>query len=132
MSNTKMKLSLNIKLIGDRKVEITIKYVKESLLCDITTAFEHTYTDKETGVSIWSFQDFMFDESQIRLPDKKYKCDNMSYTHKFATEKDRYKTLKKYYTSLGNWSKDEELFPIQDDRLFDDRVTLYEDWWFIN
>lgn len=132
MRKTDMKLTFTIKLIGDRKVKITLRHVKESLLSDITTAFENTYKDKETGIAIWSYQDFTFDERQIRLPDKKYKDANMSHTHKFATEKDRYKTLKNFYKTLTNWSKDEEIFPIQSREIFDQRVTMFEDWWFIN
>ena len=133
MSRTNMKLSLVIKLIDDNKVKITLRYVKESLLSDIGNAFENVYKDKETGIYIWSYEDFAFDERQIRLPDKKYKGVDMSYTYKFATEKNRYNTLKKYHKALTNWSSDKKIFPNQINKIiFDQRVTMYENWWFIN
>lgn len=133
MSKTNMKLTLTVKLIGDRKAKITLRFVKESLLSNISTAFENAYKDKETGIYIWSYQDFTFDEGQIRLPDIKYKDVDMTHTHKFATEKDRYETLKNYYKALNNWSSNKEIFPIQQNNiLFDQHVTMFEDWWFIN
>lgn len=128
--STNLKLTLIVKLIGSRKVQIIIRYVSSDAI-DNGVSFDKLYQDKLTGIYIWSYDDFIFDERQIRLPCYKHNKQESSYIHEFVDEKSRYETLKKYYKALSNWVKQEKIFPNQNKKVTRDRVTMFEDWWFI-
>lgn len=129
MTDFTMKLTLTVELIGSRKVKMTIKHIDDMAIAS-KNSFEKMFRDKSSNIYVWSYDDFFFDERQIRLPDRQNKLEDATYTYKFPNEKLRYETLKKYFKTLDSWSKDKEIFSNQKNTN-GNNVTLYEEWWFV-
>jgi len=103
------KMVLKVKFLGKFSVSIDLvtinkKYVKKPGTNDFM------YYESETNdFVIWSTQDFLFDNRQIRLPDELNLSDPMSHIHVFGSDTERYSTLKKMYSTLETWSKVDDM-----------------------
>lgn len=103
------KIVLKVKFRGRFSVSIDLvsikkDYVKKSNRNNYMY-FRHEYSD----FVLWSTQDFIFDDRQIRLPDEKHITKHMTHTHVFPSDAARYATLKKMYSTLENWSKVDDM-----------------------
>jgi hypothetical protein len=80
---------------------------------------------------LWSTQDFIFDNRQLRFPDEKNVKQLMSHTHKFGSDKERYATLKKLYNTLEYWSRSMDITQgVLSTKT--KRVILAGDYWFVS
>ena len=124
-----MKLQLGIKLIGDKTVEMTLVFICDEALKDHRTTDNKIFQDGN-GIIIWSFSDFLFDNRQIRLPQRNRVLDKLKHQHKFKTEKERYEVLKKFYHTLNKWSLNTKMFPNTNTNITQ-RVTINQGYWCI-
>jgi len=124
-----MKLQLGVKLIGDKTVRMTIVYICDEAMTNHTIKDNKIFQD-DNGITIWSFSDFIFDNRQIRLPQRNKVLTRLKHTHQFKSEEDRYETLKKFYHTLNKWSLNTKMFPNTNTSITK-RVNIYNDYWYI-
>lgn len=124
-----MKLHLGVKLIGDKIVEMTIVYICDEAIKEQWTKENKIFQD-DNGITIWSFSDFIFDNRQIRLPQKNMVLSRLKHKHQFRSEEERYEVLKKFYTTLTKWSLNTKMFPNTNTDI-KKRVIMIDDYWTV-
>lgn len=124
-----MKLQLGIKLIGETMVEMTLVYICDEAIKDHWTKENKIFQDG-SGVTIWSFSDFTFDDRQIRLPQRNKVLDTLKHIHQFKSEEERYDTLKKFYHALNKWSLNTKMFPNTNTDITK-RIQINQNYWCI-
>ena len=123
-----MKLQLKVELLKNKIAKITIIYA-----CDEALANNNKQMNKlfiEDNITIWSFSDFIFDDRQIRLPEKRKILRKLSHKHQFKSENERYQTLKKFYKVLNKWSLDTSLFPNTNTDI-EKRIRIANGYWIV-
>ena len=123
-----MKLILKIKLIGEFTLEMTICAIDKKILKKNTNVINMTHINKNNNIIIWCFQDFIFDERQIRLPDIKNIDNSVKYKHKFKSDIIRKNILQKYMVALKSWSNDKKIFK----NTMSSEFRFNGDFWIIN
>jgi ABC-type multidrug transport system ATPase subunit len=129
--NGSAKIVFKVKFQGNFSVSIDLvsinkDYVKRKYENDYMYYKNETY-----NFVLWSTQNFIFDNRQIRLPDESNIKENMSHVHVFSSDKERYATLKKMYNTLNEWSKTDDIIKglsIGERK----RVILAGDYWFVS
>ena len=124
-----MKLQLKVELIGFKSVIMTLVYICDEALRDPTTRENKIFCD-DNGITIWSFSDFIFDNRQIRLPQRNQVLTRLRHSYQFKTEEERYEVLKKFYQSLNRWSLDTTLFPNTNTDI-KERITINKNYWCV-
>jgi len=129
--NGTAKMVLKVRFRGEFSVRIDLvsinkEYIKKSGTNDFMYYKNNTY-----DFVLWSTQDFIFDDRQLRLPDEKNITDFMYHTHLFVSDKERYSVLKKIYNTLEDWSKNDD---INKGRFMGDRkrIVFAGDYWFVS
>jgi hypothetical protein len=105
------KISLKVSIFSSVRVEIKIINVDRRIINKNTREPNPIYIDKSNGFTIWSFNQFLFNEKELRLPSIEYLNHENKYTHVFKSEMDMYSTLKRMYYALSNWASDPHMFP---------------------
>lgn len=125
------KMVLKVKFQGKFSVSIDLVSINKDYVKKPRINNYMYYENKDNKFVLWSTQDFIFDERQIRLPDENNIADVMSHTHIFPNDKARYATLKKLYNTLNGWSKSDDL---QKGRFVnkENRIVLAGDYWFVS
>jgi hypothetical protein len=124
-----MKLQLGVKLIGDKTLEMTLIYICDEAIKDHWTRDNKIFQD-DNGITIWSFSDFVFDNRQIRLPQRNMVLSRLKHRYRFKSEEERYDTLKKFYHTLNKWSLDTKMFPNTNTDIRK-RVTINNNNWCV-
>jgi hypothetical protein len=124
------KMVFKVKFDSDFSVNIQLVSINKDYVKNPKENNYMYYKDKDANFVLWSTQDFIFDERQIRLPDESNITDVMSHTHVFPNDKARYATLKKMYNTLQNWSKSEDM--IKGVYVKTNKIVLAGDYWFIS
>lgn len=125
------KLWLDIKLIGECKVKIKLLMVSSNIP-------KHPYEpptvfrDKRTGIVIWSYSSFTFDDRQLRIPQIDKLSNNMEHVHEFDNKTDRYVFLKNLSRTLNNWSRDVQSFPTNFTYGKYNSLTMTDNFWIVN
>lgn len=123
------KLVLKINLEGKSAVKIQLVAVNKDFIKTDKTNNYNYYKDIDKDFVIWSTQDFIFNERQIRLPDELNLTEEMVCTYDFKHDIERYDTLKKMYQTLQVWSQEmDQFFRIMKKK---DRVIVEGDYWYI-
>ena len=125
-----MKLQLKVDLIGEKSVEITLIFVSEEAMLNEWNTDNKIYQDKEKDITIWSFSQFIFDERQIRIPQRNRLFERLKHEHKFKSDQERYETLKKYYYALNMWALNTKLFPNTNTDITN-RVIINDNHWSV-
>jgi len=86
---------------------------------------------KNDDFVIWSTQDFLFDERQIRLPDELNICAEMAHTYIFSHDQARYETLKKMYDTLNKWSQRVDYMQGRVNLQCQNKVVMAGDYWYV-
>jgi len=125
------KLWLEITMIGESKLKIKLLMVSSSIP---KHSYEKTlsYRDKDTGLVIWSYQDFVFDDRQLRIPQTNMLSNKMEHVHDFKTEVARYLYLRTLHRTLNNWAKDLHTFPSSFTYGKSNCVSMENKHWIIN
>jgi hypothetical protein len=125
------KLWLEITMIGESKLKIKLLMISS---CVPKQSYEKSisYNDRDTGLVIWSFQDFIFDERQLRIPQTNMLSNNMEHIHDFKSDNKRYTYLKKLHRTLNNWSKDVHVFPTNFTYGKQNCIRMEDKFWIIN
>jgi len=99
------KIVLKIQLQGEHSTTIELVSVnKDFVKKDKSNDYKY-YKNEIYDFVLWSQQEFIFDDRQLRLPDEKNIKETMLHTHICSNDKQRYTTLKKLYNTLEDWSK---------------------------
>ena len=98
----KLKLCLNIELKNDNGINISIITIKDDILKRQDSGM---YQDFTNDFTVWRYSEFMFDERQLRLPERKHLVYGKVIKKFFPNNNSRKKTLKKLYNALHMWSK---------------------------
>lgn len=125
-----MKLHLKIELIGDKSLKMTIIHICEEAMISSYSTGSKVFISPYTDISIWSYSDFIFDNKQIRLPQRDRLMSRLSHTYQFKSEEERHDVLKKYYHTFGDWASNTHLFP-NTDRNYKKRVHINDKYWRI-
>lgn len=118
-----MRAILKFEFIGEDELKIKLVHICDTVI-NITDKYNGDYFYDD--VMIWSLRTFVFDNRQIRFPQLSELSDKMVHTHKFENEKERYETLKKFYTSLNKWSLEKSISK-EDTK----RVIIQDKYWSI-
>ena len=103
--NSGAKIVLKVELCGSCSTNIQLVSInKDYVKKENSNDFKY-YKNEIYDFVLWSTQDFIFDNRQLRLPDEKNIKKVMSHTHIFSNDKERYAALKKLYNTLGEWAK---------------------------
>jgi len=100
-----IKLMLKFEFIGENKVKLSLIAAKDKYLFDPkhNTGWNF-YKDDKTNFSIWSADDFLFNKSQLRLPNLKNSKGIISSTCRFQSDLIRKQSIKNMYKCLTKWS----------------------------
>ena len=124
-----MKLQLKVELFGFQSVQITLVYICDEALKDHTTKDNKIFQD-DNGITIWSFSDFIFDNRQIRLPQRNQVLTRLKHSHQFKSEEERYEVLKKFYSTLTKWSLNTKMFPNTNTDI-KKRIIINQEYWCV-
>lgn len=124
-----MKLQLKVELFGFTSVKMTLVYICDEALTDHTLRENKIFQD-DNGITIWSFSDFVFDNRQIRLPQRNKVLTRLKHCYHFKSEEERYEVLKKYYSTLSKWSLNTKMFPNTNTDI-KRRVIINQDYWCV-
>jgi len=122
-----MKLILKVDILGNTSVKMTIVQIAHEAIKRTQSIDSLIFKDNDCDIIIWSWQDFVFDERQIRLPQEN-KMMKMTHTQHFKSDKERYETLKKYYYLLNKWALNTRMFPNTDTDI-KNRVRINGNFW---
>jgi len=103
------KMVLKVKFQGKFSVSIDLVSINKNYVKKSGTNDFMYYKNEMYDFILWSTQDFLFDNRQIRLPDELHISDPMSHVHVFGSDTERYSTLKKMYNTLEDWSKVDDM-----------------------
>ena len=125
-----MKLHLKVELVGEKSLKITLIHVCDEALKNRGSTDTKLYTHPYTDICIWSWGVFFFDERGIRLPEHGMIMNKLSHLHEFKSDDERYHTLRKFYYSLIDWSKNTKKFPNTDTSV-NIRVRIHDTYWIV-
>jgi hypothetical protein len=135
------KMVLKICLEGKSSVRITIASINKDFIRKKGKNDYFFFQDEDCKFTIWSTQDFIFNERQLRLPDDQNLCENIVYLHEFKHDIERYEVLKKLYITLRGWSRemDRQLknytfnnFLQNSNKKYNNKVTVVGDYWYVS
>jgi len=128
--NGSAKLILKVKFQGKFSVNIELVSINKNYVKRIDSN-DHMYYKNETyDFVLWSTQNFIFDNRQIRLPDEMNIAPLMTHTHIFGSDKERYATLKKMYNTLKDWSRTDDMK--KGKFTGKKRIVFSGDYWFVS
>jgi len=122
------KLVLKINLEGKSAVKIQLVAVNKDFIKTDKTNNYNYYKDIDKDFVIWSTQDFIFNERQIRLPSENHIKEEMVFTYNFKHDMERYDTLKKMYDTLIDWSFQMDMFST---KTKNNDIVVTGDYWFV-
>ena len=125
-----MKLHLKVVLVGKKSLRLSLIHVCDEAMSDRGSTDIKLYTHPYTDVKIWSSGTFFFDETGIRLPQRGMILNNLTHLHEFKSDDERYPTLRKFYYSLIDWSKNTKRFPNTDTSV-KIRVRICDTYWIV-
>jgi hypothetical protein len=125
-----MKLHLKVVLVGKKSLRISLIHVCEEAMKDRYSTDIKLYTHPYTDIKIWSNDIFFFDEKGIRLPEHGMILTNLTHLHEFESDDERYHTLRKFYYTLIDWSKNTKRFPNTDTSV-KIRVRIHDTYWIV-
>ena len=99
------KIVLKIQLHGEFSTNIELISINKDFVKKNNSNDFKYYRNNFNDFVLWSTQDFIFDNRQLRLPDEKNIKEKMEHTHLCNSDKERYAILKKLYNTLEDWSK---------------------------
>jgi uncharacterized 2Fe-2S/4Fe-4S cluster protein (DUF4445 family) len=130
--NGSSKMVLKIKLQGTSAVKMQLVSINKDYVKKKNSNDFNFFQDEENEFVVWSTQDFVFNDRQIRIPDENHIEELMVYTHEFEHDMERYDVLKKMYKSLQNWADEMDFrtpyFKGSEGRK---KVIIAGDYWFI-
>ncbi len=122
-----MKLQLKVELFGFTSVKMTLVYICDEAIKDQNVRENKIFED-DNGITIWSFSDFIFDNRQIRLPQRNMVLSRLKHCYTFKSEEERYEVLKKFYESLTRWSLNTKMFPNTNTDI-KRRIVINQNYW---
>ena len=122
---------LKVQLSGLASAKIELVSVKKIYINDIINKNFMYNTDEINDFVIWSTQDFIFNERQLRLPDNTNIKKTMVHTHKFIHDQDRHDCLKKMYDALNRWSKTQDFVKFNKTPPDINKLLICGDYWFV-
>ena len=128
LHNNGAKMVLKINLEGISAVKMQLVAINKDCVKSKKDNNYNYYKDIDSEFVIWSTQDFVFNERQIRLPDELNIKDLMVFTHKFKHDMERYDTLKKMYDTLIDWSFQMDMFST---KTKNNDIVVTGDYWFV-
>ena len=122
---------LKVQLQGLASAKIELVSVNKAYVKGTTTNNFMYCTDEFNGFVIWSTQDFIFNERQLRLPDNTNIEKTMMHTHKYKHDEDRHDSLKKMYDALNRWSKIQDFVKFNKTPTDMNKLLVSGDYWFV-
>jgi len=125
------KMVLKIKLVGTSSVKMQLVSINKNYVKTPNSNNFNFFQDEENDFVIWSTQDFVFNDRQIRIPDENNIKDLMIHTHDYDHDMHRYDSLKKLYDTLQKWSDEMDLREIFLNTSDKKKVIMVGDYWFV-
>ena len=132
--NGTSKMVLKIELKGTSSVKMELVSINTKYVRKLKTNDFCFFEDEENAFVIWSTQDFVFNERQIRIPDTEHLSNDMSWSHDFKQDDKRYIALKKMYTTLQKWSTemdDRILTFVSNGARLRKKIVIVDNYWFV-
>lgn len=128
--NESPKMVLKVQLGENNSVKIGLISVGKKHITDKNDIGKY-YKNESLDFIIWSKQNFIFDERQLRLPESDFVSNDMVHSHEYESEEERYNCLKKLFNSLMTWSAYEnymnDLLPTPNK----DTIIIAGDYWYV-
>ena len=129
--NSGAKMVLKITLEGTSSVKMKLVSINKKFVKKHQSNDFNFFLDEENEFVIWSTQDFVFNNRQLRIPDEKHIVENMFHVHEFKNDMDRYDSLKKMHLALQKWSDEMDLKDVFAKSYNDKKVIITGDYWFV-
>ena len=130
LSRDSVKLLLRVELVGKSSAKIRLNAVHKDYVKKEKSNDYMYFADEYNDFIIWSMQDFIFNERQLRIPDEINIGEKMVHTHEFKHDMERYDSLKKLYKSLNRWAITQD-FKKNFDDVMTPRVIIAGNYWYV-
>lgn len=125
------KMVLKIRFVGQSSVKMQLVSINKDYVKKKHSNNFNYFQDPGNEFVVWSTQDFVFNERQIRIPDEEHIEELMIHTHEYKHDMERYDALKKMYITLQNWADEMDFrtpYYISEGK---QKVIVAGDYWFI-